>query len=264
MTKSTTEVPVKSAKRLECFVADSEALIREAQILRYRIFAKEMGARLKSESEGIDCDEVDPYCDHLVVYDNINKKIVGYTRLLPQCQAEKLGRFYSQGEFNLDQVLALPGRFLEIGRTCVDPEFRGSAVLTTLWSALVEYALKGQFNYLLGCASITPGPSGFAVDAVYRSIDACNIAPASLQVTPTIPVPRALRCGRDESGIPPLLKAYLRFGALVCGEPCWDEDFNCMDLFILLPLDQVQERYSKHYMRDFQAGNEVENNTAAL
>jgi hypothetical protein len=58
-----------------------------------------------------------------------------------------------------------------------------------------------------------------------------------------------LRCQRDESGIPPLLKAYLRFGALVCGEPYWDEDFNCMDLFILLPLDQLQERYSKHYMR---------------
>jgi len=177
--------------------------------------------------------------------------------LLNQDQAERLGRFYSQSEFNLDQVLALPGRFLEIGRTCDDPDYRGGAVLTTLWSALVQYALEGQFNYLLGCASITPGPSGFAVDAVYRNIDAKNIAPSSIQVKPCIPVPRELRCERDESGIPPLLKAYFRFGAVVCGEPCWDENFNCMDLFMLLALDQLQERYSKHYMRGYIARDGV-------
>jgi len=263
MKQHTADIQVKPAKRLECFVAESQELIQEAQRLRYRIFAKEMGAKLKSEAEGLDYDEVDNFCDHLVVFDNVTNKIVGYTRLLTDQQAKQLGRFYSQSEFNLDHVLTLPGRFLEIGRTCVDPDFRGSAVLTTLWSALVEYALKGQFNYLLGCASITPGPSGFAVDAVYRNIDSKNIAPASLQVTPSMPVPAQLRCDRDESGIPPLLKAYLRFGALICGEPCWDEDFNCMDLFVLLPLDQLQERYSKHYMRDCKVSNEI-NATSTL
>lgn len=245
-------VQIKPAKRLECFITHSEELIRQAQVLRYRVFAGEMGAKLKSSSVGLDRDEVDDYCEHLVVFDNITNKIVGYTRMLNQYQAQRLGRFYSESEFNLDQVLTLPGRFLEIGRTCVDPDYRGSAVLTTLWTGLVQYALEGGFNYLLGCASITPGPSGFAVDAVYRSIDARNKAPVSMQVRPNVPVPANLRCERDESGIPPLLKAYLRFGALVCGEPCWDEDFNCMDLFMLLPLDQLQERYSKHYMRDYQ------------
>jgi putative hemolysin len=257
MKKSNAGILIKPAKKLECFLADSEALIKEAQALRYRVFAKEMGAKLKTESEGLDYDEVDCYCDHLIVYDNVNKKIVGYTRLLNESQAKRLGRFYSQDEFNLDQILALPGRFLEIGRTCVAPDYRGGAVLTTLWSALVQYALEGEFNYLLGCASITPGPNGFAVDAVYRNIDAKNIAPDDIQVQPSIPVPDALRCQRDESGIPPLLKAYLRFGALICGEPYWDKDFNCMDLFVLLPLDQLKDRYSKHYMRDYIAKDGV-------
>jgi putative hemolysin len=253
-----TDKLVNTSKKLDCFLADSDALIKEAQALRYRVFAKEMGAKLKTDSEGLDYDEIDSYCDHLVVYDNTQKKIVGYTRLLNQNQAQRLGRYYSQDEFNLDKILALPGRFLEIGRTCVDPDYRGGAVLTTLWSALVQYALEGDFNYLLGCASITPGPSGFAVDAVFRNIDPKNIAPVSIQVKPSIPVPSELRCARDESGIPPLLKAYLRFGALICGEPYWDEDFNCMDLFVLLPLDQLKDRYSKHYMRGYQANNEIE------
>ncbi|MFZ2311064.1 MAG: GNAT family N-acetyltransferase, partial [Methylobacter sp.] len=150
MKRTDAAIQFKPAKRLECFIvamdgvyaasqsgagaaADSEALIKEAQALRFRVFAKEMGAKLKTESEGLDYDEVDGYCDHLIVYDNVNNKIVGYTRLLNQDQAERLGRFYSQSEFNLDQVLTLPGRFLEIGRTCVDPDYRGSAILTTLW-----------------------------------------------------------------------------------------------------------------------------------
>ncbi len=258
MKNTDTEIIIKPVKKLDCFIAQSEELIKEAQALRYRVFAKEMGAKLKTESEGLDYDEVDSYCEHLVVYDNSKSKIVGYTRLLSQYQAKRLGRYYSQDEFNLDQVLALPGRFLEIGRTCVDPDYRGGAVLTTLWSALVQYAVEGEFNFLLGCASITPGPSGFSVEAVYRNIDAKNMAPDNLQVTPVTPVPESLRCQRDESGIPPLLKAYLRFGAMICGEPCWDEDFNCMDLFVLLPLDQLKNRYSKHYMRAYQATNEIE------
>ena len=274
MNKTDAEMNFKPAKRLECFIisrngvyavspsgtgtaADSEALIKEAQALRFRVFAKEMGAKLETESEGLDYDEVDSYCDHLIVYDNSINKIVGYTRLLSQQQADQLGRFYSESEFNLDQVLALPGRFLEIGRTCIDPDYRGGAILTTLWSALVKYALEGHFDYLIGCASITPGPSGFAVDAVYRTIDAKNIASSSTQVTPKVPVPFERRCERDESGIPPLLKAYFRFGAMVCGEPCWDEDFNCMDLFILLPLNQLQDRYSKHYMRGYNTRDGV-------
>lgn len=261
MTIPATEKPAPSMKKLTCFIADTQLQIKEAQALRYRVFGQELGATLKSSQEGLDYDEVDEYCDHLIVYDNVNCKIVGYTRLLNQDQAERLGRFYSQSEFNIDRILALPGRFLEIGRTCVDPDYRGSTVLTTLWSALVQYALDGEYDYLMGCASITPGPSGFAIDAVFRNIDPQNLGGSELQATPLIPVPLALRCQRDESGIPPLLKAYLRFGVLVCGEPYWDEDFNCMDLFIMLPLGQVQERYSKHFMRDYRS-NSVE--SAAL
>lgn len=250
-----------TAKRFSTFLADSEELIQSAQELRYRVFAQEMGARLKSAESQLDCDEIDAYCDHLLVYDRVEDKIAGYTRLLNHDQAQKLGYFYSEGEFDLSPILALPGRFLEVGRTCVDPRYRGGAVLTTLWTALVQYALAGSYDYLLGCASITPGPSGYAVDAVYRRIDARNMAPQSLQTRPIVPVPETMRCQRDESGIPPLLKAYLRFGALVCSQPFWDSDFNCMDLLILLPLAQVQERYSKHYMRDGRSIHESESAT---
>lgn len=235
-------------RRFATFVAQDAETIRAAQALRYRVFAEEMGAHLHTTEPGLDIDEIDAYCDHLVVYDNQCGKVIGCTRLLRDDQAERLGRFYSESEFNLDAVLALPGRFLEIGRTCVDSSYRGGVIIASLWSGLAEYVQQHQFDYLMGCASISPGPGGFAVEAVYRGIEPEQFAPARLGVTPKHPVPAWKRCQRDESGIPPLLQAYLRLGAQVCGEPCWDEDFNVMDVFILLKLERLQARYERHFI----------------
>lgn len=222
--------------------------VRASQALRYHIFSDEMGAHLHSRIEGLDYDEIDDYCDHLLVREKATGKIVACTRLLPDYAAGHLGRFYSEGEFDLSGVLSLPGRFLEIGRTCVDPAHRGGVVMGTLWNGLAEYVCRGRFDYLMGCASISPGPSGFAVDAVYRQIRPEQFGSPELAVKPRVPVPTYKQCVRDESGIPPLLQAYLRLGCKVCGQPCWDEDFNVMDVFILLDLSHLQSRYERRFM----------------
>jgi putative hemolysin len=44
MKKTDTEILVKPAKKLDCFMADSEALIKEAQALRYRVFCQGNGS----------------------------------------------------------------------------------------------------------------------------------------------------------------------------------------------------------------------------
>lgn len=235
-------------RRFTAVIAPDAETIRAAQALRYRVFAEEMGARLHSPEPGLDIDPIDAYCDHLVVYDTHCEKLVGCTRLLRDDQAGRLGRFYSESEFDLDGVLSLPGRFLEVGRTCVDSSYRGGLVIASLWTELAAYTRRHGFDYLMGCASIPPGPSGFAVDAVYRHIEAEQLGPASLGVAPKHPVPAWKRCQRDESGIPPLLQAYLRLGAKVCGAPCWDEDFNVMDVFILLQLERLETRYERHFI----------------
>ena len=236
------------SRRYIAEIATHEIDIRTAQALRFRIFSEEMGARLHSRVEGLDYDEFDDFCDHLVVRDMCTGSIVASTRLLPDTAAFRIGHFYSENEFHLEQVLKLPGRFLEIGRTCVDPEHRGSLVLGTLWNGLADYVYRNRFDYLMGCASISPGPSGFAVDAVYGQLRPEQFGPVSLAVYPKTPVPLQHRCVRDESGIPPLLQAYLRLGCWVCGDPCWDEDFNVMDVFILLDLTRLQSRYERRFI----------------
>lgn len=252
MTCAITTQTASRSRRYTAELARNPESILASQALRYRVFAEEMGAHLHTRVEGLDWDEIDDFCDHLLVRDNHTGEVVAATRLLADSQARRLGRFYSEGEFDLKHVLALPGRFLEIGRTCVSPDRRGSVVLGTLWNGLAEYVHEGRFDYLMGCASIPPGPSGFAVEAVYRQIDPAQFGPASLGVRPRIEVPRERRCVKDESGIPPLLQAYLRLGAWVLGEPCWDEDFNVMDVFILLDLSRMQSRYERRFIASKQ------------
>lgn len=235
-------------RRFEIEVAKDSATIMAAQALRYRVFAEEMGAVLHSPVAGLDVEELDVYCDHLVVRDRTTGAVVATTRLLSDEGAARAGRYYSESEFHLDGVLSMSGRFLEVGRTCIDSNYRSGAPLALLWNGLAEYAVRGGFDYLMGCASITSGPSGFAVDAVYRQIEPEQRGCASLAVMPRNPLPTYKRCARDESGIPPLLKAYLRLGAWVCGEPCWDEDFDVMDVFILLPLTRLHSRYEQHFI----------------
>lgn len=111
-----------------------------------------------------------------------------------------------------------------------------------------QYIRDHRFDYLMGCASIPPGPNGFAVDAVYRQIEPEQFGSPALAVTPKRPVPAWKRCQRDESGIPPLLQAYLRLGAQICGEPHWDEDFDVMDVFVLLQLERLKTRYGRHFI----------------
>ena len=65
--------------------------ILEAQRLRYRVFAGEMGANLPSRIPGVDHDVYDPHCDHLIVRDMRTGDVVGTYRILPPERARQIG-----------------------------------------------------------------------------------------------------------------------------------------------------------------------------
>jgi len=75
--------------------ARSDEELREAQRLRYRVFAEEMGAHLNGPS-GLDVDAFDAYCDHLLVRDANTLKVVGTYRVLPPHQAASIGKLYAE------------------------------------------------------------------------------------------------------------------------------------------------------------------------
>lgn len=234
---------------LEVALAKTREEVRAAQRLRYRVFAQEMGARLQTAEPGVDADRYDPYCEHLVVRRRDTAEVVGCYRILIDTRANDAGGFYSQSEFDLTRILPLPGRTIEVGRSCVRSDFRNGATIALLWSGLARFIAENQIDYLMGCASIPLAAGTLDAQLIYERLIGSHLAPEAFRVFPRVPVPRIHLTGTTPAPkVPPLIQAYLRAGAKICGEPAWDPSFNVADLFLLLRTEAITSRYRRHFL----------------
>ena len=227
--------------------AHSASEILDAQRLRYRVFAGEMGANLPSRIPGVDHDIYDPFCQHLVVRDTQSGEVVGTYRILAPESARQVG-YYSENEFDLTRLQHLRPRLVEIGRSCVHPDYRSGATIALLWSGLAQFMVDHAYDYLMGCASISMADGGHAAASLYNRLAATHLGPQEYRVFPRCPLPLAALQQDRPAEVPPLIKGYLRAGAWICGEPAWDPDFNTADLPILMPISRISNRYAKHYL----------------
>ena len=233
--------------KLVLSMASTPEELREVQRLRYKVFIETMGLSSLVREDGLDSDEFDEHCDHLIVRDANTLKVVGTYRLLSASRARKIGRVYSEGEFDLGRLNNLRNRMVEAGRACIHPDYRGGSVIMLLWSGLAEYMRRENCDYLAGCASISLADGGHNAVAVFQSVIGQHLAPSEYRVTPHLPFPFSKLEAAQKPQVPPLLKGYLRSGAWICGEPAWDPDFESADLFLLLPLANLDGRYARHY-----------------
>lgn len=240
---------VPSMLRFAVGFAKTRDEIVETQRLRYRVFADEMGAEIHNTEAGVDSDQYDAYCRHLMVRDLNSGQVVACTRILTDDQAPRAGGFYSANEFDLSMLDSLPGRVMEVGRTCVDAEFRNGAVIASLWSGLAGFFNQHHFDYLFGCASIGLEDGGAAAHALLQQINARYMAPPWQRVRPLQPLPAADARSTEKIRMPALLKAYFSLGAKACGEPHWDREFNCADVFVLVNVSDLHSRYARHFVR---------------
>lgn len=226
--------------------------VRQAQRLRYQVFAQEMGARLDTSLPGHDVDLFDNYCEHLLVRDAISGEVVGTYRLLTPAQACRVGSTYSDLEFDLTRLRDLRKRMVELGRSCVHPEYRQGGVIMALWGALAEFMVRNRLDTMIGCASIpmlhNGMPSGDAAASIWRQLKTSHLAPIEHHVRPRLPLP----VERLDSSLtvepPALIKGYLRLGAKVLGAPAWDPDFNTADLPMMMRINDLPARYQKHFL----------------
>lgn len=248
-TSISTQQQSKPRRNLSVGLAQCEREIHEAQKLRYRIFADELGANLPTRTPGVDHDIYDPYCKHLVVRDENSGAVVGTYRILSPEKARRIGGYYSENEFDLTRLLHLRPRMVEIGRSCVHPDYRTGATITLLWAGLVKYMLENRYDYLIGCASISMADGGHAAASMFSQLGS-NMSPLEYRVFPRCPLPLAALKNDLPAELPPLIKGYLRAGAYVCGDPAWDPDFNTADLLMLMPMSRLDGRYAKHFIRE--------------
>lgn len=232
--------------------------IDHALALRYRIFCEERGARSARAAARLEEDRYDRDCDHLIVLDHARpgRPVVGTYRLLREEVAQRIGGFYSAGEYDLGPLEALgrgKGRpqLLELGRSCVDQAYRTNATITLLWRAIASYLEVYRVGFMFGCASF-PGtdPVRFRDELAY--LYRFHLAPEELRVR-TLAAHHVEMAGdgpvEDLSGraLPPLIKAYLRVGAKVGDGAFVDRAFNTVDIFMVMPVERIVGRYGRRF-----------------
>ncbi|MCL6705734.1 GNAT family N-acetyltransferase [Pseudomonas sp. R2.Fl] len=251
---------------LETRLARSEREIEAAQAVRFRVFVEEMNATLSPEAmrRRRDVDRWDDICDHLLVLDRSiegdpEDQIVGTYRLLRQEVAKQHGGFYSASEFDIDDLLARhpDKRFMELGRSCVLPAYRTKRTVELLWQGNWAYALKHDMNAMFGCGSfpgIHPEQHALALSFLHHNASAREgwevAARADLYRNMDLMPQEAVNARRALLAMPPLIKGYLRLGAMVGSGAVVDRAFNTTDVLILLPISSISDRYINYYGAD--------------
>jgi putative hemolysin len=232
--------------RLAETAADREAACR----LRFKVFNIELGEGLESSYEnGLDTDQFDEICEHLLVEDKLERKIVGTYRMQSGATAAANRGYYSEQEFSFAPYEPLRAGVLELGRASIDREHRTPEVLTLLWRGIAQYATDMGLRYLVGCSSMNsknPADGWSMLDQLKHFL----VDPA-FQTEPT----PAFACPIGQEGVlaqtqsstedsqpvkvPKLLKTYMAIGARICGAPAWDRGFGTIDFLTLLDLKTI-------------------------
>jgi len=246
------------AGSLHIRLAETAEEVRASQTLRYRVFCEEMAAQptMQQQLEGREYDSFDEYCDHLLVFDLSGGKesVIGSYRLMRREQAARRGQFYSVDEYDLSRLLAYPGEILELGRSCVDRQFRTGSTMQLLWRGISDYVLYYNIDIMFGCASLpSVAPEELALPLSYLYHH--HLAPPALRpravperyvAMDRIPV-EAINLREARRMLPPLIRGYLRLGAFIGDGAVVDRDFGTTDVAIVVKTDWVTEKYHRHY-----------------
>lgn len=248
---------------LQARLALSRDDVEAAQALRYRVFYEEMKATPSAETAALerDADSFDAACDHLLVIDpgrrDLPGGVVGTYRLLRRSQARAHGRFYSADEYDISHFEDYPDEVLELGRSCVEQDYRNRPTMQLLWRAIAAYVFHHDIALMFGCASL-PGTDPEALATQLSYLYYYHLAPPALRpraieerfVDMRI-LPRASIDPRASiASLPPLIKGYLRLGGFVGDGAVVDHQFNTTDVSIVVKTDLVTERYLRHYERE--------------
>ncbi len=249
--------------RLDVRLAVSEAEIAAAQALRYQIFYDEMGATPTPAMARVrrDIDPYDAICDHLLVVDHGldgRPHVVGTYRLLRQNVAQAHSGFYAAGEYDLSRLIdqsATGGQLLELGRSCVAPAWRNNATITLLWRGIAAYLQTHRIGHMFGCASLH-GADPLLHAAELSYLYHHHLAPLELRAR-ALPehhvamdrLPAAAIDSRAAArALPPLIKGYLRVGAMIGDGGFVDRQFNTVDVFVIMPVDRITSRYAGRFV----------------
>ncbi len=254
-----TSINIKSGS-LEVRLAENNMEIDAAQALRYRVFFEEMKALSNENQRKLkrDIDIYDHFFDHILVIDNrisgkIHNKVIGTYRLN---RGFKNNKFYTSNEFDISKLIQYKGDILELGRSCVDKDYRNGNTMQMLWRFIAQYVIKHNIEIMFGCASF-PGTDYKIYEKTFAYLHKKYLAPEAIRPVAVAEKFISLSSNLNEdisfkeflNSIPPLIKGYIRLGAFIGDGAVIDKDFNTVDVCIVLPTKKVSARYMDHYER---------------
>jgi putative hemolysin len=224
--------------------ARSEQDLDEILRLRFDVFNRELNEGLdRSWRTQRDRDQFDDHCHHMMVQEAGASQIIGTYRLQTGLMAEAGAGFYSAGEYELENLPpTIRSNSIELGRACIDQNFRKRQVLFLLWRGLAAYMLHNRARYFFGCCSLTSQDPA-AGWQLYRQLEATGMVRSDVQV---LPRPQ-LRC--EDSGwsgdpipVPTLFSTYLRYQTRVISPPALDREFKTIDYLVLFDYETLDPR----------------------
>ena len=259
---------LKTPANFSVRLAKTRKELRAVQALRYQVFFEEMSARSHWRQKFLkrDTDHYDGVCDHLMLTvsgptNRVTKKarlpngetVIGCYRLMHHEAAIRHKGFYSAGEFDLGPMLEQAGlglRFLELGRSCVAPDYRTKHGIDLLWSGLGKIVNDYGVDALIGCASFPTTDIAQLAEPLsflhhnfttkgpwhVRALES-RYVDMNMMAADKIDKKRAMR------QLPPVLRGYIRMGCMIGDGAVIDHAFGTTDVFVLMPLTLADDRY---------------------
>jgi putative hemolysin len=229
--------------------ATTQEEVRGAQRLRHEVFADELGARLvvpPGTPAGHDADRYDDHCEHLIVTavsDDDEPLVIGTYRVLTPAAARRAGGLYSDSEFDLSPLDPIRDHLMELGRSCVHPQWRHGGVVLLMWNALSAFMQQRQLGAMIGCASVGMRDGGAYATRLWQQLQCTSLADPAWRVTPRLALNMHACAASGEVDVPPLIRGYLRCGAKLLGPPAWDPEFGTADLPMMVWRQDLPQRY---------------------
>ncbi|NPV91856.1 MAG: GNAT family N-acetyltransferase [Firmicutes bacterium] len=257
------EMMEPQAASLEVKLAETTAEIEQVFRLRYQVFVEEEKNPVLYDQSGLEMDEYDLFCDHLIVKDSSTGVVCGTYRLLPGLRTEDRLGFYSESEFELHAFNQYRRHTLELGRSCVAPGYRGGRTLQLLWEGIAAYLNQNRHSFLIGCASLH-GLCQQEINEIYTMLHRKGVINERYGIKPRethqVEGLKLLEDHLEEKAVfrrlPPLMKGYQWLGAEIGGVPAYDPIFNTVDFFIILETDKVSKRYQRRFLNASSAVQE--------
>lgn len=239
-------------------IAQTPAELLAAQRLRYAVFVEELGGggEMVDHVNKVECDQFDPYFDHMILTEKGCDEVIGVYRLLRDTKAEDAGGYYSDSEYDLTRLKSSGRRLLELGRSCVHPAHRGGMAMHALWGGLAQYVAHHRIDILFGVASFhgsdlhaLAGPLSLLHHRHLASEDlrvrARDTAFQNMDLIAEHDLDRRAAMVR----MPSLIKAYLRLGGCVGEGAFVDETFNTTDVCLIMDTAKMNARQARIYSK---------------